>query len=299
MASVPSPPRRSRVSRVARGPLAVAHPQLEPAVERAVFELVPMRSFERAAAELPPGAPVAVTCSPAKTIEATLDLVEQLLDAGHDPTPHVSARMVRSHAHLDELISRLDDLSCRRIFLVGGDIEEPGVFFDAVEFLDAFLALDPAVAHIGFTAYPDGHPLIANGRLHEALHRKQSLVLSSGRTAHVVTQLCFHPDRVRGWLRRERQSGLTVPVHLGVAGVVDRGKLLAMGMRLGVGSSLRYLTKNRSAIGRLMTQRDYQPDQLVRPLAADATQLGVDALHLFTFNQVAATRDWQRRMLGR
>ena len=44
----------------------------------------------------------------------------------------------------------------------------------------------------------------------------------------------------------------------------DKSKLMTMGMRLGVGTSLRYLSKNRKAIGRLMTQHSFQPDQLLR-----------------------------------
>lgn len=289
---------RSRRPAVRR-PLTEAHPHVRTLVENSRLELVPMKSLEMATADLPACSVVSMTCSPAKSIEATLDATERLVDEGHHVTPHISARMVHSHDHLSELADRISALGLPEIFVVAGDADTHGAYFDAIEFLDDFLALEPAVQHIGFTAYPDTHPLIEPGRLHEALHRKQAMILGSGRTAHVSTQMCYSADRIRSWLRRERAAGLTVPVHLGVPGVVDRSKLMTMGMRLGVGSSLRYLSKNRSAIGRLMTQRNYRPDQVLRPLAPDARGLGIDALHLFTFNQVRQTEEWRSRFLDR
>ncbi len=271
----------------------------------AKIELIPMKSLDQAVTELRPGSSISMTCSPAKSIEATLDECESLLADGHRVTPHISARMVRSPRHLVEIHRRLRELDIREIFVVAGDADPPGCYFDAIEFLDAFLELDDAegaaarqVDHIGFTAYPDTHPLITNEQLHDALHQKQDMILRTRRSAHVTTQMCFSSDQVRDWLRAERATGLTVPVHLGVPGVIDKTKLMTMGMRLGVGTSLRYLSKNRKAIGSLMTQRSFSPDALLRPLAGDLDRLGIGGIHLYTFNQVADTEDWRTTALA-
>ncbi len=268
-------------------------------VEGATIELIPMKSLDDAVRALRPATRISVTCSPAKSIEATLVETERLLALGHRVTPHISARMVRSDDHLHEIVARIEELGVREIFVVAGDADPAGTFFDAIEFLEAFLALDPAVDHVGFTSYPDTHPLIDASKLHDALHRKQQLILESGRTAHVTTQMCFSAEQIRSWLRSERAAGLSVPVHLGLPGVIDKSKLMTMGMRLGVGTSLRYLSKNRKAVGKLMTQRAFQPDQLLRPLAADLDDLGIGGLHLFSFNQVATTEAWRDRTLHR
>lgn len=295
---LPSPRRRGLRK------LGEVDPALRALIDGARFELIPMSSLERAIGELPARSSISMTCSPAKSIETTLDETERLLADGHHVVPHISARMVHDLGHLEEIHRRLVDLGVREIFVVGGDADPPGVFFDAIEFLDAFLELDDAngperrqIEHIGYTSYPDTHPLITNDQLHAALHRKQEQILSTGRTAHVSTQMCFDPTQIRNWLRRERAAGLTVPVHLGVAGPVDTTKLMTMGVRLGVGTSLRYLSKNRRAITKLLTQRSYRPDQLLRPLAGDVTELGIGGLHLYTFNQVAATETWRAHLL--
>lgn len=296
-------PRRARRS---RRPFATPESQrLRELIETAKVELIPMKSLDRAIDELRPGSSISMTCSPAKTIEATLDEAERLTALGHHVTPHISARMVQNPQHMASIRERLVDIGIREIFVVGGDAEVPGCFFDAIEFIEAFVALDDAdgvdhrqVDHIGYTAYPDSHPFITNEQLHDALHAKQHLIVSTGRSAHVSTQMCFSAAQIRRWLAAERATGFSVPVHLGVPGVIDKAKLMSMGLRLGVGTSLRYLTKNRKAIGKLMTQRTFRPDSLLRPLAGDLDALGIEGIHLYTFNQVAATETWRTDALG-
>ncbi len=284
-------------------------PVLRRLVEDAKVELIPMKSLERAVSELVPHSHVSMTCSPAKSIEATLDESERLIADGHTVTPHIAARMIETPEHMAAIHARLVELGIREIFVVGGDADPPGCFFDAIEFIEAFLVLDDAVGgalgpqhrqidHIGYTSYPDTHPFITDEQLHDALHRKQELILATGRSAHVSTQMCFSPDQIRDWIRRERAAGLTVPVHLGVPGVIDKTKLMSMGMRLGVGTSLRYLKKNKKALGKLMVQRSFEPDMLLKPLAGDLDELGIGGIHLYTFNQVAATEAWRSRTLA-
>ena len=280
---------------------AVGDPRTTPApgalrrlVTDARLEVIPMASLPRAVGELRPGTRVSVTCSPTRTVEATLEATADLVAAGHDVTPHVAARMVRDTTHLRDLVDQLAATGTRRMFLVGGDAPEAGAFPDAVQLLPELLSLDPPVDHIGLPGYPDGHPHIDPRVARSALHRKVDLVRDSGRTTHVSTQMCFSADTVRQWVRHERESGLRVPIHLGLAGPIDRTKLLAVGVRLGVGPSMRYLSKNRTALARLVGSRSYRPDHLVRSLAA-SPGTEIDGLHVFTFNAVAAAEAWRDR----
>jgi methylenetetrahydrofolate reductase (NADPH) len=294
----------SRLRRGLRRPLLLPGPSpLRSVIENAKVELIPMKSLERAISELEPASHISMTCSPAKTIEATLDETAALVAAGHSVTPHISARMVQTHDHLAQILNRLAEIGTREIFVVGGDADPPGCFFDAIEFIEALIALDDSnerrvVDHIGYTSYPDTHPFITDVQLHDALHVKQKMILESGRTAHVSTQMCFSSDQIRDWLRLERAAGLTIPVHLGIPGVIDKAKLMTMGVRLGVGTSLRYLSKNKKALGKMMTQRAFEPDQLLKPLAPHLEELGIGGIHLYTFNQVATTEAWRQKTLA-
>ena len=262
-------------------------------IEGLTFEVIPLKSLDAALEALPAGSRVSVTASPVKGQDATCEITEQVLTMGHEAIPHISARLVADRARVAELAAWLNSAGVLTMFLVGGDVESPGAYSDAASFLRDLLECDHGLRTIGVTAYPHGHPLIADGALHEALHTKQEMLAAAGIDGYCSTQMCFDPDLIEQWLRAERAAGLTLPVHLGIAGVVDRAKLITMGARLGVGPSLRYLRKNRAAITKLMTSPSYDPDHLLTALSPHSDELHVTGLHVFTFNQVAATAAWQ------
>ena len=130
------------------------------------------------------------------------------------------------------------------------------------------------------------------------LRAKLAVVADAGLAGSVTTQMCLDARHVIRWLSDERARGLDVAVDIGVAGVVDRAKLLAMGVRLGVGTSLRFLRKNRAVVTSMFAPGGYDPTDLVVRLAADARRLGVRGLHSYTFNRVPATLAWRERLLA-
>ncbi len=267
-------------------------------IKQLTFEVIPLKSLDEALEALPPGSRVSVTASPVKGQDATCEISERILAMGHEAIPHISARLAPDRARVAELAAWLHSTGVSTMFLVGGDVESPGAYPDAASFLRDLLECDHGLTTIGVTAYPHGHPLIAEDVLHEALHAKQALLTDAGIEGYCSTQMCFDPDRIEQWLRAERAAGLTLPVHLGISGVVDRAKLLTMGARLGVGPSLRYLRKNRAAITKLMTSPNYDPDHILMALSPSLDDLGVTGLHVFTFNQVSPTVTWQSSHRG-
>jgi len=136
------------------------------------FELIPLKTSMTQAAFLPPGSTVSVTASPAKGIEATVALCEQLQAAGFRAVPHLSARMVRDRAHLVDLIAWLEGAGVDRAFVVGGDAKEPGAYPDGLALLRGMADIGHPLSEIGIPAYPQGHPFIADGPILEALHAK-------------------------------------------------------------------------------------------------------------------------------
>lgn len=277
---------------------AESSPYARQLVTGLTFEVIPISTIDEALAALPPSSPVSVTCSPAKGIDATIRLSERIRDLGHSPIPHLAARMVDGPAHVATLAKWFRNEGVGQAFIVGGDANPPAHYHDAATFLDDLLAADPGLTTIGVTAYPDGHAAISNDALHSALHHKQASLAAAGVDGYASTQMCFDPASIVQWLTAERAAGLELPIHLGMAGVVDRSKLMSMGVRLGIGTSLSFLKKNRRAIGSLLTKADYNPDTLLKPLASQLETLGVTGLHCFTFNQVAATEIWRREYLA-
>jgi methylenetetrahydrofolate reductase (NADPH) len=267
-------------------------------VRDARFEVIPTKGAADALAALPAGADVSVTCSPIRGIGPTLDLVAELVGRGHHTVPHLAARMVTDAAHVKAVAVRLRELAVREVFIVAGDAPHPrGPFAGSVPFLRALLDAGAELDEVGFACYPDHHPLIDDASLHGALLAKQELLAAAGLAAHATSQMCFHPDTLIGWLERSRRLGFSVPVKLGVAGVVDRAKLVSLGVRLGVGSSLRYLRKNVGLL-KVLGPSHYDPSQIIDPVVPHAERLGIGGVHLFTFNQVARTAAWRRQLVG-
>jgi methylenetetrahydrofolate reductase (NADPH) len=143
-------------------------------------------------------------------------------------------------------------------------------------------------------SYPEGHVDISAARLMEVLLAKQRYV------HYTTTQMSFNPGAIMSWLRQMRAHGVILPVHLGVPGVAELTKLMTISARIGVADSARYLRKNRRMLGSLLTPGKFGPDALLMGVGAALAHpdAEIDALHLFTFNQVRATVDWQQRMLA-
>jgi methylenetetrahydrofolate reductase (NADPH) len=276
-----APPAREALTRLLRAP---------------TFELIPLRTAMTQAAFLPAGATVSVTASPAKGIEATVALCEQLQAAGFRAVPHLSARMVRDRAHLVDLIAWLEGAGVDRAFVVGGDAKEPGAFVDGLSLLREMAEIGHPLSEIGIPAYPQGHAFIADAPLLEALHAKAAFA------SYMTTQLCFDPGAIATWIAARRAEGLRLPVHVGVPGVAEPQKLLAISARIGVADTHRFLVKNVRFVTKLVRSGGfYRPDGLLEGLAphlADPTA-GIVDLHMYTFNAVDGFETWRRRYLDK
>lgn len=254
------------------------------------FELVPLRGALEEAELLPAGATVTVTCSPRRGVDTTVDLVERLAERGFRAVPHMAARSIGSHRHLEELVDRLLAAGVSDIFVIGGDPSEPqGPFAGAGQVLKALADLGRHFADVGIAGYPERHPLIEREDLLRALEEKQ------GAATYVVTQICFEPDAIVRWVAEIRRRGVSLPVYVGLPGSVTRRRLLEIALRIGVGDSIRYLSKHGNLVARLMRRGSYRPDAVLAGLSQAADRLR--GVHINTFNQVRGTERWRRRAL--
>jgi methylenetetrahydrofolate reductase (NADPH) len=111
--------------------------------------------------------------------------------------------------------------------------------------------------------------------------------------------MCFVPDAINDWVRGLRRSGISLPVYIGVPGVAELKRLIAISMRIGVGASAGFLSKNKTLAGKLVRPGGYSPDDLIvglAPLLADPLA-NIAGLHVYTFNAVDSTERWRHDML--
>jgi methylenetetrahydrofolate reductase (NADPH) len=274
---------------------AKVSPERGELLARPRFEVIPARGIEDRVVALTRGATVTVTASPRHGIERTLEVSERLVALGYDVVPHLAARMIAGRPQLEEIAGRLAAAGIGEAFVIGGDASPvAGMFRDGDELLDELASLPNGPRRLGVGGYPEGHPVIPPERLLESLRHKQT------HADYVVTQICFDAAALAAWVRSIRAAGITLPVVVGLPGAVDRRRLAEISMEAGVGRSLRYLTRHRREVVGLVRSRRYDPTPLLSRIAsfADDSALRLRGLHLFTFNQVEATRDWLAAVAG-
>ncbi len=259
------------------------------------YEVIPTASIEeKVIASVPIDVTMTVTASPVKGLEPTLDLAERFAKHGYQVVPHVAARLLRDEQHLAEVVERLKAAGITEIFVPAGDADPPAGAWDAsLPALQALSRMGNPIPRVEITGYPESHPTIDDDVTVQAMWDKRALATA------VISNLCFDPKMISSWVKRVRRRGIELPIKIGVAGPVDKTKLLTMASKVGVGESTRFLTKHASWFARLATP-GYSPERLI---AAVAREVGdesyvVTGLHLFTFNQVAETEAWRQRLLA-
>lgn len=256
------------------------------------FEVIPVAGIvAEVAAHLPPGTRVSVTASRKQGLDATVAAAGALSERGFVAIPHLAARQIADEAELHRILDDLAAAGVRELFVIAGDAPHPAGDFEGSLDLLAAVGRSGHSFEIGVGAYPEGHPFIPSEAESMRLLQQKAQYASV-----LVTQLCFDADALLGWVLRLREHGVQTPVRPGIAGPTDAARLLRIGARVGVGPSLRLLTRQASGIRHLLGPGGWSPDSLLDELApsfAD-TRYGLEGLHIYTFNAVEASAAWWR-----
>jgi methylenetetrahydrofolate reductase (NADPH) len=255
------------------------------------FEVIPLADMvQRVRDAVPTEVTVTVTASPSKGLEATLDLSVRLAAEGYPVVPHLSARLVRDTAHLKDILSRLHAAGVRDVFVVAGDARQPaGEFAGALPLLEAMAELAPGLDRIGIAGYPESHPFIEDDVTIQSMWDKRRYA------TYIVSQVCFDPKTVGGWVRRVRRRGVHLPIHVGMPAPIDRLELMRISAKIGIGESARFLRGHRNWLWRLVLPGGYSPDRFLAGLLPFALEprSALAGLHVYTFNEVEQSERWR------
>ena len=234
---------------------------------------------------VPPATPIYFSAVPTITRQEVTAAAALLRKAGLEPIIHIAARRLAGAADLQELLSGLrGDADVRRLLVIGGDVDTPGAFADALAVIQKGRLRETGIEEIGIGGYPEGHPRIPAGRLESALDEKIAAATAQGLRVQIVSQFSFSPERILAWLRQIRASGIGKPIKIGMAGPTSVPALLRYARRCGVAASLRGLVSGVASglVGHV------GPDRIIETLSA-AGDLGEVAPHYFSFGGTLET----------
>ncbi len=271
--------------------------RVAPMLRQPRYEVLPSASTEEMVLQwVPREVTMTVTASPARGLEATLDLTARLAAHGYRVVPHLSARLVRDDAHLADIVERLAASGIGDVFVPAGDADPPAGRFDsAISLLDRLAEMGRPFSRVGVTGYPQSHPRIGDDVTIQAMWDKRH------HATYLVSNLCLDPVVLRRWIARVRARGVTLPLYVGLSGPVERGRLLRMASKAGAAESTRFLAGHTEWFLRVGTTGSYSPDRLLDRTGAvlAAPESAVAGLHVFTFNQVRQAEQWRTSLLAR
>lgn len=244
---------------------------------------------------LPAGTPLYVAHTPNAKLADVAEVACMAERAGFRGCPHLVARRIPSRAELDAALARLREGGVTRALLVAGDLTPPaGPYASTLEVIESG-ALDRAgLASVGVAGHPEGNPNIPPDVAWDALVRKQAWGARTGIAVHVATQFGFDSAALAVFDAGLTARGVSLPVHVGVAGPASLKSLAKFAVMCGIGASLAAILSNPLALGSLKSlvkTIDEVFPAVVR--VADASPGGRFVQpHFFAFGGVMKSVEW-------
>lgn len=246
---------------------------------------------------LPPGTRVYIAHIDGTSVDDMVATAARLRAEGFEPMPHIPARLIRDRQMLADLISRYQAEAgvTQALVLAGGVARQVGPFASSMDLLAT--GLFDGFTRLHVAGHPEGNrdidPDGGDAAVIAALRWKQDFACRTGVDMAIVTQFVFEAAPVIDWTNRLVAQGITLPVHLGVAGPAKLQTLLKFAIACGVGPSIRVLQKRAKDVTKLLTP--FEPTQLVRDLAAHQAQhpdFAVQTLHFFPLGGIIPNAQW-------
>ncbi len=278
---------------------AAVNPKLEAFLQGYSIEVMP-RTAEKIAdfrPLLPAGTRVYIAHIEGTAIEDMVATAKRLSDEGFTPMPHFPARIIKDRATLGDWIARYQgEAGVKQALLLAGGVATPhGDFATSMQLLEsgAFSGFD----RLHIAGHPEGNrdidPDGSDKMVMEALRWKQAFSERTNAKMAMATQFCFEPAPVIAWAERLAAEGISLPIHIGVAGPGKLQTLLKFAIACGVGASLRVLQKRARDVTKLLMP--FTPDDFLTALAehkAANPGFGIESVHFFPLGGITANATW-------
>lgn len=252
---------------------------------------------------LPEGTRVYIAHIDGTPIEDMLATAARLAGDGFNVMPHFPARIIQDEAMLRDWIKRYQDVAnVRQALVLAGGVDAPrGAYHSSIQLLQSGAFEDAGFTDIHVAGHPEGNrdidPKGGTAEVDAALAWKQSYAEQSAANVAIATQFAFESQPIIDWAERLQGQGITLPIHVGLAGPAKLQTMIKFAMACGVGPSLRVLQRRAMDVTKLMLP--HKPDTVAQELAAYKAAHPdslIDGLHMFPLGGIAASATWTQEM---
>ncbi|MEL6767202.1 MAG: methylenetetrahydrofolate reductase [Pseudomonadota bacterium] len=248
---------------------------------------------------LPEGTRVYIAHIDGTPIEEMVATAKRLADEGFPVMPHFPARIIADEAMLADWVARYQGEAGvdQGLILAGGVTEPKGAFHSSMQLLETGVFDRAGFKRLHVAGHPEGNRDIdvdgGEKEVMAALAWKQAFAERTDAEMAIATQFCFEAAPVIAWANRLSAAGVTMPVHIGVAGPAKLQTLIKFSMACGVGPSLRVLQRRAADLTKLMLP--FTPEEFLADLATHRAQnpdFNVTKVHFFPLGGIKATAEW-------
>ncbi|MGJ8604109.1 MAG: methylenetetrahydrofolate reductase [Marivita sp.] len=265
------------------------------------IEVMP-RTAEKVAdfrALLAPGTRVYIAHIEGTPIEDMVATAKRLSDDGYPVMPHFPARIIKDQAMLADWIARYQgEAGVDQALLLAGGVAQPhGAFDSSMQLMETGLFDKAGFTRLHVAGHPEGNKDIdPNGgmkNVEDALRWKQAFSERTDAKMALATQFAFDADPIIKWVDDLSAAGITIPVHIGIAGPAKLQTLIKFAIACGVGPSLKVLQKRAMDVTKLLLP--YEPTEVLTKLAAHKAKnpdFNIEQVHFFPLGGITANATW-------
>ncbi len=246
---------------------------------------------------LPAGTRVYIAHIEGTPIEDMVATAKRLATDGYNVMPHFPARIIKNKATLAEWIAQYKgEAGVDQALLLAGGVAEPhGDFHSSMQLLETGLFGDFKRLHVA--GHPEGNRDIdtdgTDRNVMDALRWKQKFSETTDADMALATQFAFETKPIIAWADALRDAGITIPIHIGIAGPAKLQTLIKFAIACGVGPSLKVLQKRAMDVTKLLLP--YEPTEVLTELAAHKAanpDFNIESVHFFPLGGIKTNAKW-------
>lgn len=232
-------------------------------------------------------------------IDEMVATAKKINEQGFSPMPHFPARIIKDKNVLQDWISKYqNEANVKNGLLIAGGANKPyGEYDSSIQLIESELFDKANFQNLHIAGHPEGSTDIdpdgTTKNVDEALSWKNEFSKRTDASMAVTTQFSFDSKTVIDWANKIKQSGIDIPIHIGIAGPAKLQTLLRYSLECGVGASIKIIQKRALDLTKLLLP--YKPTTIISELAnhkADNLDFNIDKVHFFPLGGVKQVSDF-------